>query len=96
MATKTSAEDKKVPEAKYDPKKDLVPFRAFKDSDKYSDDIVVGVNGKIYKIKRGVTVMIPRHVYAVLENSMNQDSRTADLIAKEKESYARGEKELAL
>ena len=65
-----------------------VPFYAFRDNDKYKDDIVVGVNGKMYRIKRGVQVMIPRNVYLVLKRSMNQDAKTADMIAEKSNEYA--------
>ena len=61
--------------------RERVPFYAFKDSGKYKDDIVVGVNGRIWRIKRGEQVMIPRYVYEVIANSMDQDGKTADLIA---------------
>ena len=51
----------------------MVPFIAFKDDDKYKDDIFVAVNGKRYQIKRGETVMVPESVYEVLMNSQIQD-----------------------
>lgn len=49
-----------------------VPFKAFKDDDKYKDDIVVGINGKNWQIKRGITVMIPRFVYDTIDNAERQ------------------------
>ena len=57
-----------------------VPFRAFKDSGKYRDDIVVGLNGKLTVIQRGKDVMIPRNVREIILQSMAQDEATADLI----------------
>ena len=57
-----------------------VPFRAFKDSGKYSSDIHVGLNGKVYRIKRGEEVMIPRSVKQIIVRSMDQDQRTAEMI----------------
>ena len=65
-----------------------VPFYAFKDNDKYKDDITVGVNGKMYRIKRGQQVMVPRSVYNVLMRSMSQDARTADMITEQANAYA--------
>ncbi len=65
-----------------------VPFYAFKDNDKYKDDIIVGVNGKLYRIKRGEQVMIPRNVYNVLMRGMNQDAKTADLMDAQANAYA--------
>ena len=65
-----------------------VPFYAFKDGDKYKDDIVVGVNGKIWQIKRGVEVMIPRFVKQVIIQSMEQDAQTAELIERQENAFA--------
>ena len=44
-------------------------------------DITVGVNGKVWKIRRGVPVMIPDFVADVIDNSLMQDAHTDDLIA---------------
>jgi hypothetical protein len=54
-----------------------IPFRAFKDNDKYKDDISVQVNGKIFQIQRGVQVMIPRYVYLAIEQSERQLAEAA-------------------
>lgn len=66
---------------------DRVEFYAFKDNDKYKDDIFVGKNGKPYRIQRGKRVKIPKSIAAILENSQEQDARTANLIEKEQEAY---------
>ena len=63
-----------------------VDFYAFKDTNKYKDDIFVGVNGKAYKIQRGKHTRIPKAVAEILENSMEQDARTAELIEREGKS----------
>ncbi len=57
---------------------ELVPFRAFKDNGKYKDDIVIGINGYNYVIKRGVSVQIPRFVYLAIEQSEKQLAIAAD------------------
>lgn len=59
---------------------ELVPFLAFKDSGKYKDDITVVVNGKTWRIKRGVQVMVPKYIYTILRQSIEQDAKTADFI----------------
>lgn len=64
-----------------------VPFRAFKDSGKYKDDIVVGLNGKIYVIQRGKDVMIPRNVREIIYQSMAQDEATADMIDRYEQDF---------
>ncbi len=67
---------------------ELVPFRAFKDSGKYHDDIVVGINGRIWQVQRGKQVMIPRNVREVILESMAQDEATAELIDRETTKFA--------
>ena len=94
MAEKKKAEVKEAEEVKQNIDSDAylkerVPFYAFKDNGKYKDDIVVGVNGRLFRIKRGETVMIPRYVYNVLMNSMQQDAKTADYISEQEDSYRR-------
>lgn len=66
---------------------ELVEFEAFYDDDRYKDDIFVAVNGRRYQIKRGVKVKIPRFVYEVIMNSIEQDKATADLMERESRRY---------
>ena len=86
---KTNAEpvtEEKVEEKKMTPAEEKaywmerVPFKAFKDSGKYSADIPVGLNGTMYLIKRGEEVMIPRAVRQIIYRSMDQDQKTAEMI----------------
>lgn len=60
-----------------------VPFIAFKDNDKYKDDLHIGINGHNTIIKRGVQVMIPRHVYMAIQDSEKQ-TLEADVNAEKK------------
>jgi hypothetical protein len=46
------------------------------------DDIVVGVNGELIKIKRGETVQIKRKFLEVIENSEEQDLKAIQLMDK--------------
>lgn len=66
---------------------DIVSVRLFKDSGRYADDVTVGVNGKIFRIQRGVEVKVPRYVAEVLEQSDRQDIMTAQLIDAKKNEY---------
>ena len=61
---------------------ELVTIYLFKDSDRYKDDVFVAVNGEGCLIQRGKQVMVKRKFAEVLQNSMDQDAKTADLIAK--------------
>lgn len=66
----------------------LVQVHLFMDGDKYKDDVFVAVNGRSYLIKRGETVMVPRSVAQVLEQSEAQRQATNRLIARESGAYA--------
>ena len=59
---------------------ELVPFEAFKDNDKYKDDVFVSVNGENCVIKRGERVKIKRKFAEVLDHSEHQDYETSKLI----------------
>lgn len=58
----------------------MVKIRLFKDAGKYSGDVFVGLNGKNYKIKRGVDVEVPEGVAEILEHSQTQDAETLQRI----------------
>jgi hypothetical protein len=73
-------------------KEKLVAYEAFKDNDKYKDDITVIVNGKIWRIKRGEKVMIPEAVYEVLMNSHEQAKAAANYSEKQEDAYKRSSK----
>ncbi len=90
-SAKAAKAARQTPAEPVPPEKDLVPFFAIKDKDKYKDDIVVAVNGKAWRIKRGVQVMIPRFVAAVLENSQRQDIAAAEIMTQEAESFRQAE-----
>ncbi len=62
--------------------KERVPYQAFKDDDKYKDDIKIIVNGHNFIIKRGVIVYIPRYVVAILE-SKDRELRSANAYIEE-------------
>ena len=66
---------------------ELVPFKAFKDGDKYKGDIFVSHNETTYQIKRGVEVMIPRKVYLILERSERQKDMASDLVDELEENF---------
>lgn len=44
----------------------------FEDDDKYSAPLFVGVNGRFYRVKRGVDVEVPKSVSEIIKNSMAQ------------------------
>ncbi len=60
---------------------EYVDVKLFKDSDRYSDDVYVAVNGQNCLIKRGEWVKIKRKFAMVLDQSEIQDMKTSELIA---------------
>lgn len=87
MAEKKDATDEVVMKSEKEYWNERVPFKAFKDNGKYKDDLVVGINGKLWRIQRGVEIMIPRNVREVIYQSMDQDAATANLIERETSAY---------
>lgn len=73
---------------------ELVKFRAFKDNGKYKDDITVIVNGKSWRIQRGVEVEIPRYVYNVIIQSEEQDLKAANYAEEKQDAYKKSSKNL--
>lgn len=64
-----------------------VPIRLFKDGEKYKDDLTIGINGKLVKIRRGETVMVKRKYLMLIEQSIQQDEKTADLMNRESRRF---------
>lgn len=56
---------------------------------KEEDSLFVGLNGKGYSIRRGVTVRVPRPVYEILAESQRQQLRQQDYIRRQQENAAR-------
>jgi hypothetical protein len=71
---KTEAKDEEKTEAKDD---GMVTIHLFKDDDRYSAPVFVGVNGDSYLIQRGMDVKVPKAVAEVLEHSIKQDAEAA-------------------
>lgn len=59
---------------------EMVKIRLFKDNKRYSGDVFVGLNGRTYKIQRGVDVEVPKGVAEILEHSETQDAKTMQRI----------------
>ncbi len=66
---------------------EYVEVTLFKDAGRYSDDVIVTVNGETCQIKRGVKVKIKRKFALVLEDSQAQSIKAAELIANEEKSF---------
>ena len=66
---------------------ELVKIRLFKDSGKYKDDVFVSCNGETIAIKRGEEVEIKRKFADILEKSLIQDQKTAQLIEQESKEF---------
>ena len=62
-------------------KPEKVIVRLFKDNERDKDDVIVGLNGRLYQIQRGIDVEVPAGVAEILNNSMKQDTDTANYLA---------------
>ena len=94
VRTEETTEEVKA-EAKQEENPDeRVNIYLMRDSDKYKGDVFVQVNGVGYIIQRGKNVKVPKAVAEVLQNSQEQDSRTAELIDQETEKFENGLKML--
>ncbi|MBQ1409818.1 MAG: hypothetical protein IIY94_00870 [Oscillospiraceae bacterium] len=56
---------------------------------KEEDLVFVGLNGKGYTIRRGVSVQVPRPVYEILMEAQRQEQRKEDYIRRQQENAAR-------
>ena len=68
-------------------KEALVRYKAFKDNDKYKDDITVIVNGKSWRIQRGVWVDLPQYVIDVIEQGNDPDLAAANYSQEQEDAY---------
>ena len=66
-----------VEEKPYIPMKDMVTVRLPRATGREEEDVKVGLNGKLYRIQRGVQVRLPRPVYDILVDSERQKERQA-------------------
>ena len=82
-----AAEEPKIP---WEDQK--IRVRLFKDNERYKDDVTVVVNGRVWRIQRGVDVDLPVYVWQVLEQSMAQDTKTAVMIQKESDDFKEKQK----
>lgn len=70
----------------------MVRVTLFKDNERYKDDVTIGVNGRVWRIKRGVPVDIPMYVWLVLKQGMTQDAKTAIMIQQESDEFKEKQK----
>lgn len=68
---------------------EMVTIRLFKDNERYKDDVFVAVNGRRWQIRRGEAVEVPKYIADVLEQSMQQDARTAGMIERKSTEFKR-------
>ncbi len=67
----------------------LVEIELFRDSRDYKDNVFVAVNGESCVIKRGERVKIKKKFADVIESSMRQDIKTAQLMENKSDEFYR-------
>ena len=68
-ANESSQNKKQIRDITPEKPDDYVELRLFKDGDKYKDDVLVGINGYMCRIMRGVPVKIKRCFANVISES---------------------------
>lgn len=68
---------------------DTIPVTLPRATGREEDFVFVGLNGKGYTIRRGVTVQVPRPVYDILTESQRQRQRQQEFIRRQQEHAAR-------
>lgn len=66
-------------------KEETVKFALFRDDDRYKAPLFVGVNGRSYLIERGKEVELPKSVYEVIMNAMDQTRVTEEVMENAKQ-----------
>ena len=70
-------------------KSDYVSVTLPRATGKEEDVVFVGLNGRGYTVRRGVTVRVPRPVYDILAEAQRQQQRQQDFIRRQQENAAR-------
>ena len=85
-----AAEPKEIQEAvPYDPMKDMIPVTLPRATGNEQNFELVSLNGKVWKIQKGVTVRVPRPVYAILAESQRNEERLRAFNAAQAEKASR-------
>lgn len=72
----------------------MVEVELFRDSERYTNDVSVTVNGKTTIVPRGKTVKVPPEVAEVLRNAQKQRNVAAEYMEREEEEFERKLREL--
>lgn len=72
-----------------DPMQELVTVTLPRATGKEENDVFVGLNGKGYRIMRGIPVRVPRPVRDILAEAESQQRRQAAFIRQQQENAAR-------
>ena len=71
----TKTEPAQEVEKTYNPMEDMIAVTLPRATGNEENFKIVALNGKVWKIMRGVTVQIPRPVYDILSESIAQENR---------------------
>lgn len=72
MATKEKQEEI---QQTYDPMKDMVTLTLPRATGNEQNFVLAALNGKVWKIMKGVTVQVPRPVYDIFAESLRMEER---------------------
>lgn len=66
---------------------DLVEVKLFQDTGKYAEPLTVVLNGKIWRLERGVPLKVPKDVAEIIEHSEYQNNMTARMIVQKEREW---------
>lgn len=72
-----------------DPMSEMVTLQLPRATGREENYVFVGLNGKGYKVMRGVPVRVPRPVADILREAENQRRRQAEFIRQQQEAASR-------
>lgn len=72
----------------------LVRVKLFKDTGKYKDPLTVVLNGKVWRLERGVELEVPKDVAEIIAHSEYQDTMTARMIEARENEWKEKEKNI--
>ena len=87
MGAQDPDESLKKLQAENDYMNERIPVKLFKGSGEYKKDVKAIYHGVVYQVKRGVTVMLPRAVAAIIRQSEEQNNKTEDMLDELEEEF---------
>lgn len=70
----------------------LVEVTLFQDTDKYSEPLTVVLNGKVWRLERGIPLKVPKDIKEIIDHSEYQNNMTARMIVNKEREWEDAQK----